>query len=360
MFEPGNNSIDPKYARRREVVFLVFAGLFLGSLAMLNVLGISRFIDLSFEIFGIKVPFMFGVGVLAYPLTFLCTDFISELYGKKRANTVVWIGLVLNIWVLFILWLGGTLPPNEHLINFSISYDEFQKSYDLIDSITSVYPEIKAQSLLHGMNLTDSIVLNDAHLQASENLKYIQHVDTIVALFPEYQNMDFSKGLSAIDTLAQHHNEISYTELPPIPSMNSYGQSDWAFYRIKQLTFGAVTASMVAYLTAQFVDVHVFHWLKKITKGRHLWIRNNFSTMTSQLVDSTAVILITHYYAKALPVDYSEAIVPQLVIYILSTYVFKLTVALFDTIPFYIGTRFFSGYLNIPMAYLEKKEKDKY
>jgi len=51
------------------------------------------------------------VGVLPYPVTFLCTDLISELYGRKRASNVVWVGFGLNLWVAFILWLGGVLPP---------------------------------------------------------------------------------------------------------------------------------------------------------------------------------------------------------------------------------------------------------
>ena len=94
---------------RRERVFLVLAGIFLGSLTMLNILGISRFIDMSFELFGMEIPFVLAVGVLPYPITFLCTDFISEFYGRARANAVVWMGVVLNLWVLFILWLGGGL-----------------------------------------------------------------------------------------------------------------------------------------------------------------------------------------------------------------------------------------------------------
>ena len=95
---------------RRELVFLLLAALFWGSMVLLNVLGISRFINLS-QYFGLSPdqPFQMvvAVGVLAYPVTFLCTDFISELYGKRRANWVVWIGLVLNLWTLIIIYLGG-------------------------------------------------------------------------------------------------------------------------------------------------------------------------------------------------------------------------------------------------------------
>ena len=60
---------SPLHARR-ELVFLVISGLFLGSLTMLNVLGLTRFIDLSFTIFGFDVPMPLAVGVLPYPVTF--------------------------------------------------------------------------------------------------------------------------------------------------------------------------------------------------------------------------------------------------------------------------------------------------
>ena len=70
---------------RRERVFLVMAGLFLATLAMLNILGISRFIVLASVTDGQwswgqwgEVSFAVAVGVLPYPLTFLCTDLISE------------------------------------------------------------------------------------------------------------------------------------------------------------------------------------------------------------------------------------------------------------------------------------------
>lgn len=249
MFEPIDLSIESKYNRRREVVFVILSGLFLGSLAMLNILGISRLIDISFSIGDKIIPFKIFIGVLAYPITFLCTDFISELYGKRRANLVVWVGLLLNVWVLFILWLGSVLPPTEH----------------------------------------------------------VNHT----------------------------------TGLPPIDS------PDWVYFKIKILTFGATAASMVAYLTAQFVDVSMFHFLKKLTKGKMLWLRNNGSTLTSQLVDSIAVVSITYFYANAIEVPDGYTVSKYLFILILSNYFFKMITALVDTIPFYIGVNYFSKYLNI-------------
>ncbi len=254
----GNQKAPSKYELRREIVFIVLSGLFLGSLAMLNILGITRLIDLSFTIGTKTIPFKIFIGVLAYPITFLCTDFISELYGKKRANMLVWVGLLLNIWVLFILWLGSVLPPTDHI--------------------------------------------NPA------------------------------------------------TNLPPVDS------NDWVFFKIKILTFGATAGSMVAYLTAQFVDVSVFHALKKLTKGKMLWLRNNGSTFTSQMVDSIAVVTITYFYAKNISVPEDTSVLKYLIILILSNYIFKMLSALLDTIPFYIGVKVFSRFLNIDPNEDYKKE----
>ena len=49
-------------------------------------------------------------------------------------------------------------------------------------------------------------------------------------------------------------------------------------------------------MAAQFTDVRLFHFWK-LTGGRALWLRNNGSTLVSQLVDTTAVVLISHYAA---------------------------------------------------------------
>lgn len=243
--------INDELHERRERVFLIFASLFVGSLAMLNILGISRFVDLSFSIGGLYIPFAVAVGVLPYPLTFLCTDFISEFYGRRRANFVVMMGLLINFWIVFILWIGGELPG--------------------------------------------------------------------------FEPVDPSTG------------ELIPDEAGRLP----------VFYEVRTLTFGAVGASMVAYLSAQFCDVFLFHFWKKITAGRHLWLRNNASTLVSQLVDTVAVILITHYYARALPLDPERELLPQLIFFILSGYGFKMCAAILDTIPFYLGVRWLSRYLEL-------------
>ena len=101
------------YQKRRQRLFLLLSGLFLGTLAMLNILGLTRFLDLSFNVFGLQIPMVVAVGVLPYPITFMCTDLISELYGEKKARDLVWIGLILNVWVLFIIWLGSIYRVRE-------------------------------------------------------------------------------------------------------------------------------------------------------------------------------------------------------------------------------------------------------
>ncbi|MCC5830017.1 MAG: queuosine precursor transporter [Phycisphaeraceae bacterium] len=267
--------IDPvRLQLRRERVFLLLAGIFLGSLTMLNILGVTRFIKLfsispewwmfgqSFEVMLLthlftwsypELIFAVAVGVLPYPVTFLCTDLISEFYGRRRANFVVLVGLVLNFWVIGILWLGGVLPGFE-----------------------PVDPE------------TGRI------------------------------------------TAEAHEASI--------------------YFQVQTLAFSAVAASMIAYMAAQFCDVYLFHFWKKLTGGKHLWLRNNGSTLISQLIDSVAVILITYSVgglAGVIAGYQLDSVALILTILILSSYVFKLLVALADTIPIYIFVSVLRRYLRI-------------
>ena len=239
------------YIKRRQRVFLVLSGIFLGTLALLNVLGISRFLDLSFTVFGLEIPMVVAIGVLPYPVTFMCTDLISELFGEKKARDMVYVGLLLNGWVIFLLWLGGVLPG--------------------------------------------------------------------------FETLDPATGMPQPDEAGR---------LP-------------VFFEVRELAFGAVAASMIAYLAAQFCDVRFFHFWKKLTNGRHLWLRNNASTMMSQIIDTTAVILITHFWMAALPIDPDAEIWPQLLTFIASGYVFKLVVAALDTGPIYLAVRYLRPYLGL-------------
>ena len=226
-------------AARREAVFLLLAGVFLGSLTMLNILGIARFWQIAAWVpgeglrwgaFPAETPatwtlFQVAIGVLPYPVTFLCTDLIGEFYGRRRAAWVVMVGLLLNGWVLLVMWLGGVVPGG--------------------------------------------------------------------------------------------------------------GPAEGAFLEIRSLTFAIVAASMVAYLLAQTTDVYLFHFWKRRTAGRKLWLRNNASTLVSQLVDTTAVIGFTFLTTSALPIDPAASALPQVALLIGTEYVLKAAAAVADTPFFY-------------------------
>ena len=191
--------MEAVYQERRELVFLVLTGFFICSMTLLNVIGITRFVQLG--------PMQLAVGVLPYPLTFLCTDLVCELYGKRKANQMVTLGLILNLFILSVLYIGQLVPPIAV---------EAQPPWPVL---------------------------------------------------PLAADVDLPNGTTASGSV----------EL---------------FQLIYATTSGAVFASMIAYIAAQYIDVRLFHFWKRLTKGKHLWLRNNFSTMTSQLVDSIMVILV--------------------------------------------------------------------
>lgn len=242
-------TVSPEVRERRERVFLILAGVFICAMTMLNIIGITRFIQLG--------PLSLAVGVLPYPLTFLCTDLISELYGKARANFLVWVGLGLNIFIIGIMWLGNNLPAGD------------------------------------------------------------------------------SQAPWQVLTLAQ---EIS------TPSGTSMSGTIELFELLYACTSGAVLASMLAYIAAQFCDVQLFHFFKRLTNGKHLWLRNNFSTLISQMVDSFMVITVT-FGAAYLAGNFTLGALGMLM---LGSYLFKMVVALIDTAPFYWLTASLRRYLEIP------------
>ena len=62
------------------------------------------------KIIGVGVLGTISAGIVCYPLTFLFTDTISELFGKQRATTIVWIGFGCNILLVGLILLAGFLP----------------------------------------------------------------------------------------------------------------------------------------------------------------------------------------------------------------------------------------------------------
>ena len=242
--------ITEEIRERRERVFLVLAGLFLCAMTMLNILGITRFVQLG--------PMSLAIGVLPYPLTFLCTDLISELYGRARANFLVTVGLFLNGFIIATLWIANKVP--------SVA-EQTQPPWQVIELAEAI-------ALPTGANVEGSVEL---------------------------------------------------------------------FTLIYATTSGAVLASMMAYLAAQYCDVYMFHFWKKLTKGKHLWLRNNGSTIVSQGVDSFMVITVT-FGAQFLAGAISAS---AMLVLMAHNYLFKLCVALADTPLFYMGVYYLKRYLRI-------------
>jgi uncharacterized integral membrane protein (TIGR00697 family) len=83
-----------------------------------------------------------------------------------------------------------------------------------------------------------------------------------------------------------------------------------------------IAASMTAYLFAQFIDVRIFHFWKKLTNGKHLWLRNNASTVVSQLLDTILVICILFFGVWSTDQIFSA---------IIDGWLFKMLMAFIDT-----------------------------
>jgi len=89
-----------------------------------------------------------------------------------------------------------------------------------------------------------------------------------------------------------------------------------------QNSWRVIGASMTAYIVAQLVDVRLFHFWKKLTKGKHLWLRNNGSTIVSQLVDT--ILVTTDLFIRVLSMEEISDLV-------IDGWTFKLMAALADT-----------------------------
>jgi queuosine precursor transporter len=173
--------LKPVQRRKAETLYLILAGLFITSLVTSNLIFQKFFHWNPFGLF----EFQLSVGIIAYPVTFLITDIISEVYGQRRAQKVVLAGVFASFFALIIIVVSSLAPA------------------------------------------TDWSPISDA---------------------------EFDKAFS--------------------------------------FTYLAVAASLAAYLLAQFLDVQIFHYWKRVTRGKHLWLRNNLSTFASQFVDTFTVLFL--------------------------------------------------------------------
>lgn len=118
------SSIGVPSSNKRDLLFISLAGIFLTSLVLGNVIGTTKFITLfSFDLppwlrrltpslvrDGSEYVMNIPVGLTAYPFTFLVTDLISELFGRKKAQAVVWVGFFMNLYMLGLMSAANVFP----------------------------------------------------------------------------------------------------------------------------------------------------------------------------------------------------------------------------------------------------------
>lgn len=185
---------------------VVYPTVILGSLVVVANVIASKIVVLG--------PLTIPAGTLVYGATFLITDLLSEVWGKKEARQAVWAGFYANIILAMSVWIAISWQAAPFALEFSEKFAE------------------------------------------------------VLALTPRI-----------------------------------------------------VLGSMVAYLISQHHDVWAFHFWKKKTKGKHLWLRNNASTAVSNLIDTVVFVVIA--FAGVFP------IIPL----IISLYIVKMMIAFIDT-PF--------------------------
>ena len=95
-------------------------------------------------------------------------------------------------------------------------------------------------------------------------------------------------------------------------------------------------SSMIAFLVSQYFDVWFFNFLKKISKQKLLWLRNNISTFASSLIDNSVFSILAWIVLNAYPLTLYVVITT----YILGTYVLRLFIAILDT-PFVYLAKYF-------------------
>lgn len=201
-------------------IYLYLGALFITSLVVSNLIFQKFFFWQPFgdvTLFGAPL-FEVSVGILPYPVTFLITDLISEIFGKKKANQIVIAGIFASFFSLLIVYTANAVPAT---------------------------------------------------------------------------------AWSPVD--------------------------DGLFAAVFGNTLIAVFASMMAYLLAQFVDIQIYHFWKNLTKGKYLWVRNNFSTFSSQFIDTFTVVLLLCSFGE-IPWDRFTGLV-------ISGFIFKIIIAILDT-PF--------------------------
>jgi len=185
----------------------------------------------------------------------------------------------------------------------------------------------------------DFLIATYAALVVLANITAVKQVE-IFGLFAPAAVITYSVTFLLTDMLTEHYSKRDahravwagfYANLLLVAvvliSVNMTPAPFWGmqeeYEKILALVPRIVLASMIAFLVSQHLDVIQFHIWKEKTGGRHLWLRNNASTMVSQLVDTTLFITIAFYGTPGFPI----------LAVIKGQYLIKLLIAALDT-PF--------------------------
>jgi uncharacterized integral membrane protein (TIGR00697 family) len=99
----------------------------------------------------------------------------------------------------------------------------------------------------------------------------------------------------AILLIARKIPAASFSPIPQDVFENVFGNANRIFF-----------ASLLAYLIGQLVDISIFHWAKKLTQSKHIWLRSTGSTLVSQLID-TLVVTYVAFWGKLAPAQLRSA-----------------------------------------------------
>jgi len=248
---------------RYERIYLVLAATFVTVLLLTNIIGIKLF-QAPFN-----PAFALTTGIITYPITFLVTDVVSEIYGQKRANFMVILGFFLSILMLVIIQIALHVAPHAY---WAPGEGGFFAN-------------------LSGEGATSLVAGESAH--------------------------ELIKAEASPEGMVR----------PPVAPVDAYQH---AFNSVFALNGLLLFGSMLAYLVAQLIDVRLYHFWKRVTRGRHLWLRNNGSTWISQLVDTAIVNSILFYIGFKMDLWIGVQIMATI-------YVYKLILAAIDTPLIYLS-----------------------
>jgi uncharacterized integral membrane protein (TIGR00697 family) len=116
---------------RREWLFVFLAGFFITNAVTAELIS-NKLIDvpISFDFIGFSFgPFVTVVGVLPWPLVFICTDLINEFYGKKAIRRLSWITSILISYCFVMMTVALAIPANTSISPNTATDLEFTKVF---------------------------------------------------------------------------------------------------------------------------------------------------------------------------------------------------------------------------------------